>query len=339
METFLVVYVIVLSIVGGYCCWWLYQAINTITDTLHKLNTSKHGNLLSNLGVIKSAVATSKNELYSSIRSSEKAIKAHVSSETDALRQMIMAQFASQTVKLVEDVEANHRALTNLINTIQSIQNQLNRSIKDNTSKIVELNNSLTYAISDSVSSIDTLFKASMQKLNSEEQKRERTISAGLDTIIRNISNFNNLIEQHLILLEESNDKNITHLDSTIKSLSSSLKLHTDKITSSCNQVFNSEKELHQKTKSSLDLMNENFSRYLSQLKQFDVLYNNLQKLYTRILEEDEKIAKQESSLVNMVSRHARIFELTSEMNNTTKEIFEFMKLYLIKSTIENFKK
>lgn len=335
MEAFTLIYIILISIAGGYGAWWLYKAINSIAANVRDLQTSKHSRLTSYLENVKSAVNTSKGEITSSIRNSDKSIKAHVSSENNAIKQMIMAQFSSQTVKLVEDVVINRHTLSNLVSMVQSLQSQTSKGIKENSNKIGELNSSISYSISETASRT----KDYIQHLSSDEKQHSKAILAGIDMIFKTVSDFNKAVERHLKLLEETDDKNTKRLDTSIASLSSSLKLHKENVTSLCTQVLNTEKELHQKTKSSFDVMNSQLSKYLLQLKQIDTLYDNLQKLYTKLLGEEEKISKQESSLVAMVSRHSQILEITSEMNNTSKEIFEFMKLYLIQSTLDNFKK
>lgn len=335
METFTLVYVILISIAGGYGAWWLYKAVNSIAANINDLRTNKHSRLTSYLENVKAAVSTSKGEITTSIRNSDKSIRDHVTTENNAIKQMIMAQFSSQTSKLVEDVEINRHTLSNLVSMVQSLQSQTSKGIKENSNKIGELNSSISYAISET----DSRTKEYIQHLSSEEQQHSKAILAGIDMVFRNVSEFNQAIERHLKLLEDTDDKNTKRIDTSIASLSSSLKLHKDNITSICTQILNTENELHQKTKSSFDVMNGQLAKYLLQLKQIDVLYDNLQKLYTKLLGEEEKISKQESSLAAMVSRHSQIFEITSEMNNTSKEIFEFMKLYLIQSTLDNFKK
>lgn len=332
METFTLVYIILISIAGGYGAWWLYKAINLITVNIGQIQTKMYSRLLENL---KAAVNTSKGEITTSIRNSDKSIKAHVTSENNALKQMIMAQFSNQTVRLVEDVEINRHTLSNLVSIVQNLQFQTSKGIKENSNKITELNNSIPYAISEMANRT----KESIQHLNSDEQQHSKSILAGIDMVFRNISEFNKTIVRHLKLLADTNDKNTKRLDTSIVSLLSSLKLHKEQISSICTQNLNAEKGLHQKTQSSFDGMNSQLSKYLIQLKQMDALYNNLQKLYTKLLGEEEKIAKQEYSLTAMVSRHSQIFEITSEMNKTAKEIFEFMKLYLVESTLDNFKK
>lgn len=335
MEAFTLVYLILISIAGGYVAWWLYKAINSISTNINDLRTNKHSRLTTYLENVRAAVNTSKGEITTTIRNSDKSIKTHVTSENNAIKQMIMAQFSSQTVKLVEDVEINRHTLSNLVSMVQSLQFQTSKGFKENSNKIGELNSSISYAISDTASRT----KEYIQHLRSDGQQYSKTVSAGIDMVFRNVSEFNKVIERHLKLLEETNDKNTKRLDTSITSLSSSLKLHKEQISSICTQNLNAEKGLHQKTQSSFDGMNSQLSKYLIQLKQMDALYNNLQKLYTKLLGEEEKIAKQEFSLTAMVSRHSQIFEITSEMNKTAKEIFEFMKLYLVESTLDNFKK
>lgn len=335
MEILILVYIILISIAGGYGAWWLSKAINSIAANIRDLQTNKHSRLVSYLENVKVTVNTSKGEITTSIRNSDKSIKAHVTSENNAIKQMIMAQFSSQTEKLVEDVEINRHTLSNLVNMVQNLQSQTSKGIKENFNKIGELNSSISYAISDTASRT----KEYIQHLSSDEQQHSKAVLAGIDMVFRNVSEFNKAIDRHLKLLEETNDKNMKRLDTSIASLSSSLKLHKENIMSICTNILNTEKDLHQKTKGSFDIMNGQLSKYLVQLKQIDALYENLQILYAKLLGEEEKIAKQESSLAAMVTRHSQIFEIISEMNNTSKEIFEFMKLYLIQSTLDNFKK
>lgn len=329
------IYIILISIAGCYGAWWLYKAINSISENINDLQTNKHSRLTTYLENVKTTVNTNRKEITTTIRMSDKSIKAHVTSENNAIRQMITAQFSNQTVKLVEEVEINRHTLLKLVNMVQNLQAQTSKGIKENSNKIGELNSSISYTISETASRTKEYIKC----LSSNEQQNSKAILAGIDMVFRNVSDFNKTIEQHLDLLEGINDKNAKRLDSSIASLSSSLKLHKEQITSTCTQILNAEKELHKKTRGSFDIMNGQLSKYMLQLKQIDVLYDNLQKLYIKLLEEEKNFSKQESSLTTMVLRHSQIFEITSEMNKTSKEIFEFMKLYLIQSSLDNLKK
>lgn len=331
METFTLIYLILISIAGGYGAWWLYNIIKSIAVNVGVLKNIQHRQLCSYMENIKCAVISSQRKAIASIHN----LNAHVTSENNAIKQLISTQFSNQTIKLVKDMEISRRTLLDLESMVQVFQSQICKGVDDNSNKIEELNSSISYAISDSASKT----RQHIQQLSSEEQQHSNAVLAGIDMVFRNVSEFNKDIERHLKLLEETNDKKVRRLDTSIVSLSSSLKLHKESIMSICTKILNTEKELHQKTNGSFDVMNVQLSKYLVQLKQIDALYGNLQRLYTELLNEEEKIAKQESSLATMVTRHSQIFEITSEMNNTSKEIFEFMKLYLIHSTLDNFKK
>ena len=336
-EIILVIYLflILVLVAGGAGAWWIYKAIKTIDCNIKDLQANKHSRLISNLDSIKSSISNSKRELEKSFTNNKDLINNHVTTENIALKQMIMAQFSNQTVRLVEDFENNRNSLSSLISIVKNLQSQTNKGIKDNSNKIEEFNRTISFTISETASYTQDY----LQRLSSESNQHTNAILAGIDMIFKHVSEFNKTIEKQLKSLEETNKKNTSLLDTSISTLSSSLKVHKDNITSVVTQLLNTEKELHQKTKNSFNMMDEKLSKYLMQLTQLDRLYLNLQQLHEKLLGEEEKIAKQESSLAMMVSRHSQIFEITSEMNNTARDIFEFMKLYLIQSTLDNFKK
>lgn len=336
-EIILVIYLflILVLVAGGAGAWWIYKAIKTIDCNIKDLQANKHSRLISNLDSIKSSISNSKRELEKSVTNNKDLINNHVTTENIALKQMIMAQFSNQTVRLVEDFENNRNSLSSLISIVKNLQSQTNKGIKDNSNKIEEFNRTISFTISETASYTQDY----LQRLSSESNQHTNAILAGIDMIFKHVSEFNKTIEKQLKSLEETNKKNTSLLDTSISTLSSSLKVHKDNITSVVTQLLNTEKELHQKTKNSFNMMDEKLSKYLMQLTQLDRLYLNLQQLHEKLLGEEEKIAKQESSLAMMLSRHSQIFEITSEMNNTARDIFEFMKLYLIQSTLDNFKK
>lgn len=334
-HTWLDIILYILIVGGGtWYLWNLYSLVESIDENIEDLKNEKHNHVLSNLSSLKSLLTSNKNEILMSLGNGNKSIKDQIA----ALKQMIQAQFSSQTVSLLEAIETNRKDVANLTAILQTVQSQTNQALKENSHRITELNTSLSYSISDSFNKISFHLDQSMQQMNTDEKKRSATILAGLDMLFRTISDFNKTIERHLRLLEDTEAKNTQRLDSSIVALSSSIKQHKESITSVCNQVLNTEIALHNETKNSFDVMNSQLSKYLSQLKQIDLLYCNLQKLYSKLLEEESNISKQEISLTSMVSRHTQILEITSEMNKTSKEIFEFMKLYLIQSTLDNFK-
>lgn len=89
-------------------------------------------------------------------------------------------------------------------------------------------------------------------------------------------------------------------------------------------------------TEMRFDTMGVQLADFKVSLEQMVALHDDFQESSKRMFEEESAIIRQEASVAEMVSGFSRIVELTSEMNNTSKEIFEFMKLYLVQSALDN---
>lgn len=74
---------------------------------------------------------------------------------------------------------------------------------------------------------------------------------------------------------------------------------------------------------------------YEKQIATVDTILSDLQPIASQLSDQEFRIAQQESSLADTLRQHTRICEITHEMNRTSHEILEFMKLYLLKSTID----
>ena len=321
-----------------YIGWWVYNTLKEIKNSLYIIKDRRFEYLLSRIGDVSASIRATRDDVNSSVRMNSHEIKSHTSSEVSALRQMIIIQFNNQTKSLLDEVKRSRQQLNQYIDTSQILEKNLVQIIRENSGEIKSLNNSFADSLSTSSARMAALIKSTFLKISEEEEKRFKYSSAAIDALLKSIYDFNQTITLHLQILEESENKNSKHLDDTLVSLASSIKSHTEAITSNISHSISSQKELHNRTKSSFDSMNGNLRRYLDQLMQIDKLYNNLQMLYNKLLVEAERINQQETSLTSMVARHSQIFELTSDMNNTSKEILEFMKLYLVQSTLDNFK-
>lgn len=265
---------------------------------------------------IKSAINTSKSEIVKLISFGNKSAIEDISKKYDLGKQLVVDEFTNQTETFVKEVEKNQILLTKLTDIVLGFQTHTNEGIKEHSDELEKI-------------------RDSVESLNIDVQQRGKCIQADINKVISVISEFSNSIERQLNILDETDKTNTQCLDASISSLSSLLKIQGDSIISVCRQNLSIEKEFHQKTKDSLDIMNEQLTKYLPQLKQIDKMYGNLLNLYNKLLDEENRFVKQESSISTMIERHSKILELTSEMNNTSKEIFEFMKLYLIQSTID----
>lgn len=265
----------------------------------------------------KSVLNTSKGEIIKFISSGNKSIVEYISKQNDIVKQLVGDEFSNLTATFVKEVESSRKLLARLTDIVLSFQAHTNKVINEHSDKLE--------IISDSVKSLII-----------DEQQLSKSIHANVNEVINVISEFSKTMERQIKMLDETDKSNIKRIDASISSLSSSVKNQGDEIISICRQNISIEKEFQQSTKGSLDIMNEQLTKYLPQLKQIDKMYENLQNLYNKLLDEEVNFVKQESSISTMIEKHANILELTSEMNNISKEIFEFMKLYLIQSTLDN---
>lgn len=295
-----------------YCGYWMYIKLSTADTRLLQL--------VNEINRVKTDLRASKNELSSAINANGRFVVSRVTSESQSVKQLLKDQLQFRANELNKSIEFSREGIDKLICIVNDFQNQANIKLKKNANRMDDLEKSVTSNITSSLGRMQTLVTSSMQQLNSNTVK------------------FNNDLEKHLNQMEKSNGQHFSRFDASITSLTKTIQHHTETISSLCEWMVERDRELHKATTSRFEQLNSNLSAYLRQLKEFDKLLNNFQIIYKKIQEEEEKINKQETSLVGMVDRHAQIFEMTAEMNKTSKEIFEFMKLYLIRSTFDTLK-
>ena len=73
-------------------------------------------------------------------------------------------------------------------------------------------------------------------------------------------------------------------------------------------------------------------NQHLTSLKPLQEMLEHLETLYKKLISLDEEILKQEGSLNGMVEKHVKLVEYTKELSQTSKSIFDLMKLVLIES-------
>ncbi len=85
-------------------------------------------------------------------------------------------------------------------------------------------------------------------------------------------------------------------------------------------------------TQSSVQALSLIMNQHLTALKPLQAMLERLETLYKKLISLDEEICKQEGSLNGMVEKHVKLVEFTKELSETSKSIFDLMKLVLIKS-------
>lgn len=74
---------------------------------------------------------------------------------------------------------------------------------------------------------------------------------------------------------------------------------------------------------------------HLDSLKPLEELFGDLNTLYNKLLSLEKDILTQEKSLNGMVEKHVKISEYTQELQKTSKDIFDLMKLMLMDSVVQ----
>lgn len=85
-------------------------------------------------------------------------------------------------------------------------------------------------------------------------------------------------------------------------------------------------------TQSSVQGLSSLMNKHLTSLKPLQEMLDRLDTLYKKLISLDEEILKQEGSLNGMVEKHVKLVEYTKELSDTSKSIYDLMKLELIKS-------
>jgi len=204
----------------------------------------------------------------------------------------------------------------------------------------------------------------------SEQETRMANQESSLAETIRQHTKIDNDLSQRI----ESTGKSLTSMTSAMtlaseseKELASKISLalnHTDNLT---NRISKANYEISQTAKDIARTVHDNTSLlldserratqartkaqeqtdrmmarmiaicegYEKQIATVDTILSDLQPIASQLSDQEFRIAQQESSLADTLRQHTRICEITHEMNRTSHEILEFMKLYLLKSTID----
>ena len=81
--------------------------------------------------------------------------------------------------------------------------------------------------------------------------------------------------------------------------------------------------------------VNKNMNNHFTSIKSIEELLGKLNALCNKLVSLDKDILSQEKSLNGMVENHTKILEYTQELQKTSEEIFDIMKLMLIESVVD----
>ena len=75
-------------------------------------------------------------------------------------------------------------------------------------------------------------------------------------------------------------------------------------------------------------------NNHFTSIKPLEELLERLNVLYNKLISLDKDILSQEKSLNAMVEKHTMILEYTQELQKTSEDIFDMMKLLLMDSVM-----
>ena len=75
-------------------------------------------------------------------------------------------------------------------------------------------------------------------------------------------------------------------------------------------------------------------NNHFTSIKPLEELLGRLNTLYNKLISLDKDILGQEKSLNGMVEKHTKILEYTQDLQKTSEEIFDMMKLMLMDTVV-----
>ena len=224
------------------------------------------------------------------------------------------------------NVNANERqavsrdnALRSLIYTNQQkLENGISKYSKSNESQIIVLGERVvneiqngTELIQNSIHQSSKSFKTKLNEVNAELAEIQQSIHNVKDEILR------------------TQAQSFFAIESKYSNISTEERAYLDK---QFRSIHNEHTTLDKSIQDVADIMRA----HLDSLKPLEELFGRLNNLYNKLISLDKDILNQEKSLNSMVEKHVMILEYTRELQKTSKNIYDMMKLVLMESIIKD---
>lgn len=168
----------------------------------------------------------------------------------------------------------------------------------------------LQNAIQQSHSALSKSFKSKFSDIGTELTELQHNLRDFKDDILRTQAQSFSGIETKIGVVKNEEHRFIEHQLQTVN-----------------NEQANVRKSIQEVTKS----MNNHFTS----IKPLEELLERLNTLYNKLISLDKDILSQEKSLNGMVEKHTKILEYTQDLQKTSEEIFDMMKLLVMDSVIK----
>ena len=203
----------------------------------------------------------------------------------------------------------------------QKLESVISQSSNTNASRIGCLEERIVNVISSTTSEIQNCIQQSHSGISKSFKTRLNDVRSELTEIQRSISEFKEDILKTQAQSFYGMESKIVNLSNEERRfIEQQMKtIHNENIT-----IDNSIKDVAKVMRTHLDS--------LDPLKK---LFNKLESLCTELASLDKDILKQEKSLNSMVDKHLQIVGYTHELQKTSKDIFDLMKLMLMDSVVQ----
>ena len=168
----------------------------------------------------------------------------------------------------------------------------------------------LQNAIQQSHSALSKSFKSKFSDIGTELTELQHNLRDFKDDILRTQAQSFSGIETKIGVVKNEEHRFIEHQLQTVN-----------------NEQANVRKSIQEVTKS--------MNNYFTSIKPLEELLERLNTLYNKLISLDKDILSQEKSLNGMVEKHTKILEYTQDLQKTSEEIFDMMKLLVMDSVIK----
>jgi len=203
----------------------------------------------------------------------------------------------------------------------QKLVNVINQTAKNNESRVASMEDKIVNEIQTSSSTIQNSIQHSYSGLSKSLKGKINDIGTELNELQQNLRDFKNDIlktqaqsfsgvETTLGVIRKEEHSFLEHEFQNINKGQANINKCVNDVTNSINNHFTS-------------------------LKPLEELLGRVNKLYNNLISLDKDILNQEKSLNGMVEKHTKILEYTQELQRTSEEIFDLMKLLVMDSVVK----
>lgn len=203
----------------------------------------------------------------------------------------------------------------------QKLENSISQSSKSNEARIEYMEERVTNEIQNATELIKSSVHQSHAGLSKSFKSKLSEVNAELADIHQSLREFKDEILR-------TQAQSFYGIEAKYSNISNEERVYLE-------QQFRSVHNEHITLDKSIQDVAVVMRTHLDSLKPLEELFSRLNTLYSKLLSLDNDILTQEKSLNGMVEKHMKIAEYTKELQKTSKDIFDLMKLILMDSVVQ----